>query len=45
VSASGGSKAIIAAFLANTGIALTKFIAFLFSGSSSTETIVLRSED
>jgi cation diffusion facilitator family transporter len=35
VSASGGSKAIIAAFLANTGIALTKFIAFLFSGSSS----------
>jgi cation diffusion facilitator family transporter len=35
MSATGGSKAIIAAFLANTGIALTKFIAFLFSGSSS----------
>ena len=35
MSASGGSKAIIAALLANLGIALTKFIAFLFSGSSS----------
>ncbi|MET1051655.1 MAG: cation diffusion facilitator family transporter [Mycetocola sp.] len=35
MSASGGTKAIIAAFLANTGIAVTKFIAFLFSGSSS----------
>ncbi|MET4640229.1 cation diffusion facilitator family transporter [Mycetocola sp. 2940] len=35
MSASGGSKAIIAAFLANTGIAVTKFIAFVFSGSSS----------
>jgi cation diffusion facilitator family transporter len=35
MSATGGSKAIIAAFLANTGIALTKFIAWLFSGSSS----------
>ena len=35
MSATGGSKAIIAAFLANTGIALTKFIAWIFSGSSS----------
>src|SRR5918994_3747395 len=31
MSASGGTKAIIAAFLANTGIALTKFIAWFFS--------------
>lgn len=35
MSASGGSKAIIAALLANTGIAITKFIAFLVSGSSA----------
>ncbi|MCI2957255.1 cation diffusion facilitator family transporter [Agromyces atrinae] len=35
MSASGGNKAIIAAFLANTGIAITKFIAWFFSGSSS----------
>ncbi len=35
MSASGGTKAIIAAFLANTGIAVTKFIAFVFSGSSA----------
>ncbi|WP_207454465.1 cation diffusion facilitator family transporter [Herbiconiux sp. SYSU D00978] len=35
MSASGGTKAIIAAFSANLGIAVTKFIAFLFSGSSS----------
>ena len=35
MSASGGGKAIIAALLANTGIAITKFIAFLFSGSSA----------
>ncbi|GGF04788.1 cation diffusion facilitator family transporter [Mycetocola zhadangensis] len=35
MSATGGNKAIIAAFLANMGIALTKFIAFVFSGSSS----------
>jgi len=35
MSASGGGKAIIAALLANLGIALVKFIAFLFSGSSS----------
>jgi len=35
VSTSGGNRAIIAAFLANTGIALTKFVAFFFSGSTS----------
>jgi cation diffusion facilitator family transporter len=35
MSASGGTKAIVAALLANTGIAITKFIAFVFSGSSS----------
>ncbi len=35
MSASAGNKAIIAALLANLGIAVTKFIAFVFSGSSS----------
>lgn len=35
MSATGGSKAIIAAFLANLGIAITKFVAWIFSGSSS----------
>jgi cation diffusion facilitator family transporter len=35
MSASGGNKAIIAAFAANLGIAITKFIAWAFSGSSS----------
>lgn len=35
MSASGGSRAIVAALLANTGIAVTKFIAFVFSGSSA----------
>ncbi len=35
MSASGGRKAIMAALLANAGIAITKFIAFLFSGSSA----------
>ena len=35
MSASGGTKAIVAAFSANLGIAITKFIAFVFSGSSS----------
>lgn len=35
MSASGGSKAIVAALLANTGIAVTKFVAFLVSGSSA----------
>src|SRR3989337_26268 len=31
----GGTKAIVAALLANTGIAVTKFIAFLLTASSS----------
>ncbi|MGO1538726.1 MAG: cation diffusion facilitator family transporter [Leucobacter sp.] len=35
MSATGGGKAIVAAFLANFGIAITKFIAWFFSGSSS----------
>ena len=35
MSASGGTKAIVAAFLANAGIAVTKFIAWGLSGSSS----------
>jgi cation diffusion facilitator family transporter len=35
MSTEGGTKAIIAAFLANTGIAITKFIAFLFTQSSA----------
>lgn len=35
MSASGGAKAIVAALLANLGIAITKFIAYLVSGSSS----------
>ncbi|HZW40669.1 MAG TPA: cation diffusion facilitator family transporter [Agromyces sp.] len=35
MSASGGTKAIIAALLANLGIAITKFIAWALSGSSS----------
>ncbi|GAB3586089.1 cation diffusion facilitator family transporter [Leifsonia lichenia] len=35
MSASGGTRAIVAAFAANLGIAITKFIAWAFSGSSS----------
>ncbi len=35
MSASGGGKAIIAAFLANMGIAIAKFIAWFLSGSAS----------
>jgi cation diffusion facilitator family transporter len=35
MSTSGGGRAIIAALLANLGIALTKFVAFAFSGSSA----------
>ncbi|MET0863055.1 MAG: cation diffusion facilitator family transporter [Nakamurella sp.] len=35
MSTSGGTKAILAALLANLGIAVTKFVAFLVSGSSS----------
>ncbi|AZK94333.1 MULTISPECIES: cation diffusion facilitator family transporter [Streptomyces] len=35
MSASGGTKAIVAALTANLAIAVAKFVAFLFSGSSS----------
>jgi cation diffusion facilitator family transporter len=35
MSASGGTKAIVAALTANLGIAVTKFVAFLLTGSSS----------
>jgi cation diffusion facilitator family transporter len=35
MSTEGGTRAIIAALLANAGIAVTKFVAFLISGSSS----------
>jgi len=35
MSATGGTKAILAALIANLGIAVTKFIAYLVSGSSS----------
>jgi cation diffusion facilitator family transporter len=35
MSASGGTKAVVAALCANVGIALTKFLAFLLTGSSS----------
>jgi cation diffusion facilitator family transporter len=35
MSASGGTKAVIAALLANTGIAVTKFVAWLLTGASS----------
>lgn len=35
MSASGGTRAIIAALLANTGIAIAKFVGFLITGSSS----------
>jgi cation diffusion facilitator family transporter len=35
MSTSGGTRAILAALLANLGIAVTKFIAYLLSGSSS----------
>ena len=35
MSAGGGSKAIIAALLANAGIAVAKFVGFLVTGSSS----------
>jgi cation diffusion facilitator family transporter len=35
MSASGGSPAVVAALLANLGIAASKFVAFFFTGSSS----------
>ncbi|GAA1996521.1 cation diffusion facilitator family transporter [Nakamurella flavida] len=35
MSTEGGTKAIVAAMAANLGIAITKFVAFLISGSSS----------
>ncbi|HUR77576.1 MAG TPA: cation diffusion facilitator family transporter [Acidimicrobiales bacterium] len=35
MSAGGGAKAIIAAFLANLGIAVAKFVGFAFTGSAS----------
>jgi cation diffusion facilitator family transporter len=35
MSASGGTRAVVAALLANLGIALTKFVAFLLTHSSS----------
>jgi cation diffusion facilitator family transporter len=35
VSASGGSRAVVAALLANLGIALTKFLAFVLTGSAA----------
>ncbi|NBE81576.1 cation diffusion facilitator family transporter [Micromonospora rubida] len=35
MSANGGTKAIVAALFANVGIAITKFVAFLLTGSSS----------
>jgi cation diffusion facilitator family transporter len=35
MTSSGGNKAIVAALLANLGIAVTKFVAWFFSGSAS----------
>lgn len=35
MSTEGGAKAVIAALIANLGIAVAKFVAFLFTGSSS----------
>ncbi len=34
MSAEGGTKAVVAALLANIGIAITKFVAFLLTGVS-----------
>ena len=35
MSTEGSTKAVVAALLANTGIAITKFAAFLLTGASS----------
>lgn len=35
MSTSGGTKAVVAALIANLGIAVSKFVAFLFTGSAS----------
>lgn len=35
MAASGGTRAILAAFFANAGIAISKFVAFAFTGASS----------
>jgi divalent metal cation (Fe/Co/Zn/Cd) transporter len=35
MSAPSGSRAVIAALLANLGIAVSKFVAYFFTGSSS----------
>ena len=35
MSTEGGTKAVVAAFFANTGIAISKFTAFAFTGSTS----------
>ena len=35
MSTEGGTKAVVAALLANAGIALTKFVAFFLTGVSS----------
>ena len=35
MAADGGTKAVVAALLANTGIAITKFVAFAVTGASS----------
>ena len=35
MAAGGGTKAILAAFFANLGIAIAKFVAFIFTGASS----------
>lgn len=35
MSTEGGTKAVVAALLANTGIAISKFVAFAFTGSTS----------